>query len=105
MDFILQCIFRDAKAEARGTNYGVMWLIVLLPGSSSASFLYLGQAHLPRHGTTHSGLGPSTSISNVENVPQTYPQAKANKNSSLIENFSSQAVRLTTKITHHAVSL
>lgn len=58
---------------------------------------YIGQAHLPRDGTTHSSLGPSTSISNLENVPQTHPQTKSNKNSSLIENFSSQAHQVDNK--------
>lgn len=59
---------------------------------------YIGQAHLPRDSTTHSGLGPSTSISNLENVPQTHPQAKSNiKKSSLIANFSSQAHKVDNK--------
>lgn len=59
---------------------------------------YIGQAHLPKDGTTHSGLGSSASISNLENVPQTHPQAKSNKKkSSLIENFSSQAHQVDNK--------
>lgn len=36
---------------------------------------YTAQVHLPRKGTTHSGLGPPTLISNQENIPQTCPQA------------------------------
>ena len=36
---------------------------------------YTTQAHLPRNGSVHSGLGPPTSISNQENVSQTCPQA------------------------------
>lgn len=36
---------------------------------------YTAQEHLPRRSITLRGLGPSKSINNPENAPQTYPQA------------------------------
>lgn len=42
--------------------------------ADSVRFLY-NQDHLPRDGTTHSKLGPFTSIINQENVLQTCQQA------------------------------
>jgi hypothetical protein len=38
-------------------------------------FSYTTQDYLPRGGTTHSGLGPPTSIINQDSVPHICPQA------------------------------
>lgn len=47
--------------------------------SSSAQLLFLDSPdHLPRGGTSQSGLGPLIPIGNQENVPQTCPPIEAN---------------------------
>lgn len=38
---------------------------------------HTGQGHLPRDRSTHSGLGPLTTIINRENAPRTWPQASS----------------------------
>jgi hypothetical protein len=47
-------------------------------GPHSASLLHFSYIHIPKDGTSHSGLEPPTSISNQENVPQTCPQVEGN---------------------------
>lgn len=71
------------KGEAKeGTQAGTrrqkpegLLLAGFLPLASLATFL-LQPRTLPREGTTRSGLGHLISISNLENVPGTHPQAK-----------------------------
>ena len=59
----------------RETYTGETLLAGLLVDSFSLSLLYIVQDHLPRDGTTQSGLGPPAPIHNQEIPPQIFPQA------------------------------
>jgi hypothetical protein len=41
-----------------------MFLTVCFPGQELTYLSFINQVNLPRNGTTHSGLGPYTSINN-----------------------------------------
>lgn len=45
-------------------------LLTSSPIGSHCRLSCAAQGHLPRHGSTRSGLGPSTPVSNQENTPQ-----------------------------------
>lgn len=68
MDFILQCIFREARQKLEAQTMEECGVLFCFQAHLQLPF-YIGQAHSPRDGTTHGGLGPSKSISSLENVP------------------------------------
>ena len=65
------------------------------------SFLsYMAQAHLPKGGTAHSGLGPPPSISKQANALQTCPQANLMEATLQLSLPLLRHVKLTAKISH-----
>lgn len=96
---------RNLRQERQQTNWETV-CTRLLPGSSAVISSYSTQVHLSRDDNTHSGLGPSESISNQENGPQTSPKTNLMriilqiKNSSSKEGTLLRYIKLTTKICH-----
>ena len=63
---------KELKQNPQGN--AIYWL------TSSGLLNFLSDAaqdYLPRDSATHSGLGPPTTISNQENIPQTIPQLRS----------------------------
>lgn len=54
------------------------------------SLAHTAQAHLPRDGTAHSGLGPTTSIHNQENAPIDKPMGEDDGGKASADILSSQ---------------
>lgn len=61
---------QNAGQELKHQELGGAQLYLCALHGCSACLPYTTQNHLPRGGTTHSELGPSTPIINQENAPQ-----------------------------------
>lgn len=66
---------KEPEGKSRGRGPGGVLPTGLFP---MAHLAYTTQDHLPKGGTTHSKLGPPTSIINQGNAPCAYPQANLN---------------------------
>lgn len=66
----------EGRTEAEATER--YYLLAYSPWLAELIFLYNPELpdHLLRDGTSHGGLGPSTSIINKENAPQAFLQVK-----------------------------
>lgn len=73
----------------------------LAPRLTFSSPSFIAQAHLPKDGTTHSGLGTPRSIIVQDDAPQTCPRASLAEVIPQLGLPPPRCVRVATEISHH----
>lgn len=89
----------EAGTEAEAVQECVLWDCF----SWLAQLPCIAQAHPPGGGTTYSVPGPTTSISNQENAPQTCPKANLVETIPQLSFSLLKCITLTIKTNQHSV--